>query len=224
MTEPTIRHFHDELADLRDSLIAMSGLVEDALSDADKVLREYDKETCKKIRRGDRKIDEREVDIEERVTNLMALHQPVASDLRLLLAILKISNDLERVGDHAVNISRGIKRLGMAPTYEKEGLLEMSARAREMVRGTLDAFVSRDSRKSREICASDDVVDKLHKKIYRSVLSDLRSGAPDLEADMEVLLISRNLERVADLATNIAEDTVYLVEGTTIKHNLEDDD
>ena len=216
------RHFHDELTELKNRLLDMSGRAEEALDRAMRALLARDVATAADVVTADRQIDALESGIEDSVTNLLALQQPMAKDLRLLLAALKISNDLERVGDHAVNIAESAERLLAYRTITPEPeLVEMARLAREMLRRALDAFVRGDARVGREVCAQDDQVDALHDSLFRILLTHMAEDPHTIGAAMEIFLVSRNLERVADLATNIAEDVVFIVEGKSIKHRAE---
>lgn len=216
------RHFHDELAQLKERVLHMSGRAEEAVGKAVRAFLEHDAAAARTVMHGDGEIDGLEIEIDNRITNLLALHQPVAKDLRLLLAALKISNDLERVGDHAVNIAQSARTLTKhgAPKPLPE-LEEMATRVRGMLGDALTAFVKGDAKAGREVCLQDDRVDDLHREVFRRMVTGMTEGTEDIEAAMEFMRVSRNLERVADLATNVAEDVVFLVEGTTIKHGAE---
>ena len=147
----------------------------------------------------------------------------MARDLRLIFSAIRIVNDLERVGDHAVNIAQSVERLRDYPHIVPEPeLVEMARLARGMLADALDAFVRSDGPLAREVCLRDDAVDALNDSVYRILLTHMMEDPRVIGAGMELLLVSRNLERVADLATNVAEDVVFLVEGKTIKHHAED--
>jgi phosphate transport system protein len=164
-----------------------------------------------------------EMEIEEMSVNLLALQQPMARDLRMLTSALKIANDLERVGDHAVNIAQSAERLAQTrPIAPEPEIVEMARLAREMLSDALEAFIRGDAAAGREICLRDDKVDVLHRSVFRILLTHMMEDPHTIGAAMELFLVSRNLERVADLATNIAEDVVFLVEGKSIKHHAED--
>ena len=216
------RHFHDELARMKDRLLDMSGLAEDALERAVKSLLNRDAIEARQVVTDDHKIDALEMETEEAVTNLLALHQPVARDLRLILSALKIANDLERVGDHAVNIAQSAERLiaHRMITPEPE-LVEMARLARGMLADALSAFVRGDAPLGRQVCQRDDQVDALNDSMFRILITHMAEDPHTIGAAMELFLVSRNLERVADLATNVAEDVVFLVEGKNIKHHAE---
>ncbi len=217
------RHFHDELSHVKVRLLTMSGEAEAALGLAVEALLERDGEKARRVIAGDRVIDSMEVEIEEQCINLLALQQPMARDLRMLTSALKIANDLERVGDHAVNIAQSTERLTQArPITPEPEIVEMARLARDMLSDALEAFIRGDATAGREVCLRDDKVDALHRSVFRILLTHMMEDPHMIGAGMELFLVSRNLERVADLATNIGEDVVFLVEGKSIKHHAED--
>lgn len=217
------RHFHDELSDLKSTLLAMSAEAQTSLAAAVEALLQRDTNKAAQVISADHKIDALEVEIEDLVVKLLATQQPMAKDLRLLMAALKIANDLERVGDHAVNIAQSAERLQSSPPIVPEPeIIEMARMARRMLADALDAFVRADAQAGRAVCKRDDQVDNLHDSVFRILLTHMMETPHIISAAMELFLVSRNLERVADLATNIAEDVVFLVEGKSIKHHLED--
>ncbi|HXV86284.1 MAG TPA: phosphate signaling complex protein PhoU [Gemmatimonadales bacterium] len=222
MTEPK-RHFHEELARLKQRLLDMSSLAEDGLARAVRAMLNRDEQAAEGVIAADHQIDALEIELDDTVTNLLALHQPMARDLRLVLSALKIADDLERVGDHAVNIAQAARRLVayrvIAPEPE---VVEMARLAREMLASALDAFVRGDSKLGREVCARDDEVDRLNQSLFRILITHMAEDPHVIGAAMQVFLVGRNLERVADLATNIAENVVFLVEGKSIKHHIEE--
>jgi phosphate transport system protein len=217
------RHFHDELSDMKSTLLAMSAEAQTSLAAAVEALLQRDTNKAAQVISADHKIDALEVEIEDLVVKLLATQQPMAKDLRLLMAALKIANDLERVGDHAVNIAQSAERLQASPPIVPEPeIIEMARMARRMLADALDAFVRADAQAGRAVCKRDDQVDNLHDSVFRILLTHMMETPHIISAAMELFLVSRNLERVADLATNIAEDVVFLVEGKSIKHHLED--
>jgi phosphate transport system protein len=223
MTLDVHRHFHDELSRVKVRLLTMSGEAEAALGLAVEALLERDLEKARRVIQGDRVIDAMEVEIEEMSVNLLALQQPMARDLRMLTSALKIANDLERVGDHAVNIAQSAERLAQTrPIAPEPEIVEMARLARDMLSDALEAFIRGDAAAAREICLRDDKVDALHRSVFRILLTHMMEDPHTIGAGMELFLVSRNLERVADLATNVAEDVVFLVEGKSIKHHAED--
>jgi phosphate transport system protein len=217
------RHFHDELSQVKVRLLTMSGEAEAALRLAVEALLERSLEKAAQVIAGDKVIDAMEVGIEETCIDLLALQQPMARDLRMLVAAIKIANDLERVGDHAVNLAQSAERLERSrPIVPDPEITEMARMAREMLSDALEAFVRGDAAAGREICLRDDKVDALNRSVFRILLTHMMEDPHVIGAAMELFLVSRNLERVADLATNIAEDVVFLVEGKSIKHHAED--
>jgi phosphate transport system protein len=217
------RHFHDELSHVKVRLLTMSGEAEAALALAVEALLERDSGKAQRVIAVYRVIDAMEVEIEEQSINLLALQQPMARDLRMLTSALKIANDLERVGDHAVNIAQSAERLNQArPIAPEPEIVEMARLAREMLSDALEAFIRGDAQAGREVCRRDDKVDALHRSVFRILLTHMMEDPHTIGSGMELFLVSRNLERVADLATNIGEDVVFLVEGRSIKHHSED--
>jgi phosphate transport system protein len=217
------RHFHEELSAVKVRLLTMSGEAEAALGLAVEALLERDAEKARQVIRNDRIIDNMEMEIEEQCINLLALHQPMARDLRMLTSALKISNDLERVGDHAVNIAQSAERLAEARAITPEPeIVEMARLSREMLSDSLEAFIRGDAQAGRDVCRRDDKVDALHRSVFRILLTHMMEDPHTISAGMELFLVSRNLERIADLATNVGEDVVFLVEGKSIKHHSED--
>jgi len=201
----------------------MSAEAQTSLAAAVEALLQRDNNKAAQVISADHKIDAMEVEIEDLVVKLLATQQPMAKDLRLLMAALKIANDLERVGDHAVNIAQSAERLQASPPIVPEPeIIEMARMARRMLADALDAFVRADAQAGRAVCKRDDQVDNLHDSVFRILLTHMMETPHIISAAMELFLVSRNLERVADLATNIAEDVVFLVEGKSIKHHLED--
>jgi phosphate transport system protein len=223
MTADVHRHFHDELSHLKVRLLTMSGEAEAALARSVEALLERSPAKAAEVIAGDRLLDEMEVEIEEQCIRLLALQQPMARDLRMVTSALKIASDLERVGDHAVNIAQSAERLLEArPITPEPELIEMARLAREMLADALEAFVRADAQAGRDVCLRDDKVDALHRSVFRIMLTHMMEDPHTISVGMELVLVSRNLERVADLATNIGEDVVFLVEGKSIKHHAEE--
>ena len=221
--ETTHRHFHEELSRVKVRLLTMSGEAEAALRLAVEALLERNNDKALQVIAGDKVVDSMEVEVEESCIDLLALQQPMAKDLRMLVAAIKIANDLERVGDHAVNLAQSAERLGKSrPIAPEPEIIEMARLAREMLSDALEAFVRGDAASAREICIRDDKVDALNRSVFRILLTHMMEDPHIIGAALELFLVSRNLERVADLATNIAEDVVFLVEGKSIKHHAED--
>jgi phosphate transport system protein len=219
---PPRRRFHDELDALQAQLLEMAGLVERVIREAIAAVLTRDASVADRIVDSDDRIDELEVDIDEKVLELLALQQPMATDLRKIVTANKIANDLERMGDHAVNMANAAKRLAQtSPLPEIRELVEMAEIVQGMVADSLDAYVTRSAAKARMVCITDDRVDELRRSMYRILVTHMLEDQKRLSGALELLLVSQNLERIGDLATNVAEDLVFLVEGRTIKHRAE---
>jgi phosphate transport system protein len=214
------RHFHDQLAALNRLLLAMSERAEALIELSVDALLSKDHGKADAVIAGDRELDAMEVEIEAMALALLALQQPMARDLRFIVGAIKVTSDLERIGDHAVNIAQTAQRLvalrsAITPDPEIE---DMARRARAMLSDAIDAFLRADGALGRDVCARDDGVDALHESVFRILLTHMMADPRTINPSLEYLLVSRNLERVADLATNIGEDAVFLAEGKNIKH------
>lgn len=219
---PHTRHFHGELAQLKKLLLDMSGLAEEQVRSAVRALLERDAAAAEVVIATDREVDRLEMEIDDACIHLLALQQPLAGDLRLITMAMKIANDLERVGDHAVNIAQAVQHLSEQPRLAQFPEIEEMARlAIEMLSDALDDFVRADAEGARAVCEQDDRVDALHNSMFRILLTHMMEDPRRIGPAMEIFLVSRNLERIADLATNVAEGVVYLVEGRNIKHQVE---
>lgn len=216
------KHLQIEIERLKKRLLAIGALVTDAIQKALAALEERRAEIASQVIDGDRRIDRGEVEIEEECLKLLALYQPVAEDLRFIAAVMKINNDLERMGDEAVNIAEHAAFLaGADPIPLPPHLKDMTAAAMRMVQESLDAFVNGDVRAARLICAEDDEVDELNREIIEAVWKLMQRDPQTIERATHLFSVSRHLERIADHATNIAEDVVYMVEGKIIRHRTE---
>jgi phosphate transport system protein len=217
------RHFHDQLSQLKQRLLDMSDLATSLLDLSVDALLSRDSGMAEAVLTGDRDLDALELEVEDQAIGLLALQQPMARDLRFIIASIKVSNDLERVGDHAVNIAQSALRLASTSTIitPDPEINEMSRRARKMLHDSLTAFVRADGALGREVCKADDEVDAMHNSVFRILVTHMMEDARTITPSLELLLVSRNLERVADLATNIGEDAVFLAEGKQIKHHAE---
>lgn len=226
MTDSTTsvhRTFHEKLDTLKEGLVTMSQGAEEVLDLSLDALRSRDGAKAEAVLVADRGLDRQELELEALAISLLALQQPMARDLRFIVSAIKIVSDLERVGDHAVNIAGStirmhalVTRLGVPPQIEEMGRL-----ARAMLSDALDAVIRLDGKLGREVCRRDDAVDSLHETLFRSLLTHMMEAPRTISYALELLLVGRNLERVADLATNIAENAVYLAEGVSIKHHAE---
>jgi phosphate transport system protein len=217
------RHFEQELKELKEQLLLMGGRAEGIVRKSIESLRRRDPALAQEVFEDDRAIDRLEIDIEESCLRLLALQQPLAGDLRFITAALKISNDLERVGDHAVNIAGGTTRLAGQPLLKPlVDIPRMADKAVGMLNEALDAFVRRDAESARRLVRRDDEVDDLNRQVFRELLSYMIEDPGTISRAMELVLVARNLERIADLATNVAEEVVFIAEARIIKHHADE--
>jgi phosphate transport system protein len=215
------RHFHEELEALKQTLLAMGGLVEDQIRRAMRALIERDDVIAQDVIDRDRQVNTYDIEVDEQCVNLLALHQPAAGDLRFITTAMKIVTDLERIGDQAVNIAERALELNREPQLKPYiDLPRMADRAQRMVKESLDAFVARDTALARQVCGEDAEVDALKEQIFRELLTFMMEDPRTVSRAIRVILISRSMERVADHATNIAEMVIYLVEGKMVRHTL----
>jgi phosphate transport system protein len=222
-TTAGFRHFHDQLSSLKEQLLGMSSRAEERTDLAVDALLTRDRDKASLVIAGDADLNRLEVAVEQAAVELLALQQPMARDLRFIIGAIKVSNDLERVGDHAVNIAESAIRLAEKPkiSIRIPEIEVMARRARKMLSDSLDAFIRADGALGRKVCRDDDVVDSLHDSVFRVLLTHMMADPKTITPSLELLLVGRNLERIADLATNIGEDAVYLAEGKQIKHHQE---
>ena len=213
-------HFSEQLEELRRNLILMGGEVERQIHRAIEALTEVDVEKARSVIAADEEINRMELAVEDLAVHLFALQQPVASDLRFLIAALKINNDLERIGDHAVNIAEGAERLaGQRPFKPFIDIPYMAEVAETMLKQALDAFVNRDAALAKQVIKKDDILDEKNVSIIRELLTYMAEYPNLITYCIELISISKNLERVGDLATNIAEDTIFIAEAKWVKHH-----
>jgi phosphate transport system protein len=217
------RHFEKELAVLKEELLLMGGRAEAVVRKAVEALRRLDPVLAQEVLEADKVIDRMEIDVDDRCVRLLALQQPMARDLRFITAALKIVNDLERVGDHAVNIAQGTVRLSGQPLLKPlVDIPRMAELAGGMLHDALDAFVRQDAEAARRLCARDDEVDALNRQVFNDLVGYMVGDPQTVTRAMELILVARNLERVADLATNVAEEVVFIAEARVIKHHAEE--
>ena len=212
-------HFQEELSALKERVLAMGGLAEDAVRRAVAGLAQRDLEAIGRVSDGDEPINEAHIDIDSRCFRLLALQQPLATDLRMILAAVKINSDLERVGDLAVNIAEAARRyIAHPPVKPLIDLPRMSDIAQMMLRDALDAFVRRDVAAAQAVCLQDDQLDQLKTQIFRELISYMLADPGRVEPALDLILISRHLERIGDHATNIAEDVIFMVSARDVRH------
>jgi len=215
------QHIQRELEKLKKMILALSAVVEETVQQAVQSLATMDLPLAEKVIGGDELIDQMEVDLEEECLKVLALHQPVAADLRFIVSVLKINNDLERIADLAVNVAertRGLNEVGKIPA--PFDYPEMGRKVLAMLKLALDALVNLDERAARLTCTLDDEVDAQHRQTYALVKEQIRLHPERIDALVQYLSVSRHLERIADLATNIAEDVLYMIEGEIVRHTL----
>lgn len=216
-------HMKREIDKLKQMLISLCEVVEASLQQAVKSIRQRDTKLAKKVIDTDIEIDHMEVDIEEECLKILALYQPVAIDLRFIITALKINNDLERIGDLAVNLAeRSMFLAGQQKVDVPFDFDEMTEKTQSMLRKSLEALVNMDSKMAYEVCAADDEVDDMNRQMFQIVQDTIRTHPQWMGSLIHLLSASRQLERVADHATNIAEDVIYMIEGRIVRHKAED--
>jgi phosphate transport system protein len=217
------RHFDQQIEDLKQQLLLMSGRAESIIRKALESLTRRDPVLAEEVIADDKVIDRMEIDIEEACIQLLALQQPLAKDLRLITSALKISNDLERVGDHAVNIAGCAQQLvGKPPVKPLADLPLLAEKSIAMLRDALDAFVRFDAEAARRLVRRDDEVDDLNRQVFAELMRRMIADPQQVERSMTLVLVGRNLERIADLATNVAEEVVFIAEARIIKHHADE--
>lgn len=213
------KHLQKELDGLQKKLLRLCTMVEEALRYALKAFSSHDTELAHEVIRRDAEIDNMEIEVEEECLKILALHQPVAVDLRFIVAVLKINNDLERIGDLAVNVAeRGLHLATPSPLAVDFDFTDMFDKAIRMLRRGLDALVNWDAAEARAVCASDDEVDALHRRMFDLFKGEASERPRNIDTMLQYVSVSRHLERIADHATNIAEDVIYMTEGDIVRH------
>jgi len=213
-------HFETELQALRNQLLTMGGLVEERVHRAVHALVHRREEEAQRIIATDKEINDLQMDIDSRCLKLLATQTPLAVDLRLITSAMKINADLERVGDQAVNIAESV--LVLIPQPPLKPLIDiprMAAIAEKMIRDALDAFVNKDAEHARDVLRRDDEVDELKDQVFRELLTYMMADPGTIQRALALILISRNLERIADHATNIAEDVIFITEAKDVRHH-----
>jgi phosphate transport system protein len=217
-----LRHFEEELDQLRQKLLEMSGFVESAIYRSVHALVDKDEALAQYVIENEARVNQMEIEIDDMAVRLLALEQPVAIDLRLITAAIKINNDLERMGDLAVSIAERALSLMHEPTVNAQiDIPYMAGLVESMVRKALDAFVKRDPELARSVLFSDDAVDNLRNGIYKEMVRFMEENPRSIQPALSLIFVARNLERIADHSTNIAEDVLFLVEGIDVRHHAE---
>jgi phosphate transport system protein len=217
--ERVVRHFQEELGVLQSRLLAMGGFAEERVRESVFGLATREPAAVDRVLQGDEPINDLHIEIDDRCFKLLALHQPMAADLRAIVAAVKINTDLERVGDLAVNIAEAAKRyLQHPPVKPLIDIPRMGDIAQRMLRDALDAFVRRDTTLAEAVLAADDELDALKSQIFRELLTYMMQDTSKIEPALDLVLISRHLERIGDHATNIAEDVIFMVSAKDVRH------
>jgi phosphate transport system protein len=213
------QHLHREIEQLKKKILALGATVENGVRDAVSAVERRDTQLAERIIRLDKEIDQLEVDLEEDCLKILALHQPVAIDLRFIVAVLKINNDLERIGDLSVNLAERAQLLAASPQIVVPfDLVAIAETTQQMLRLSLDSLVNLSASVARDVCRMDDEVDRANRQTYGLVTDALRSHPEQADVLIAYLSVSRYLERIADHATNIAEDVIYMTEGFIARH------
>lgn len=221
MQKHTSKAFAADLGALQEKVLRMGALVEDAIGRALTALVDRDPELARETIGRDHLVNRLEVDVDEHCIELLALRQPAAGDLRLIITGLKINTDLERIGDLAVNLCERVLELLEAPPLKPLiDLPRMADRARAMLRQALDAYVARDAERAQQVCALDDEVDRLNDQVFRELLTYMLENPANIPRALGLIMIGKYLERIADHATNISEMVIYLVKGKDIRHTV----
>ena len=217
--ERVVRHFQEELDALKERLLAMGGLAEERVREVVRGLMDRDAAALDAVLAGDQPINDLHIEVDDRCFKLLALHQPMAADLRVIVAAVKINTDLERVGDLAVNIGEAGKRYLLHPPVKPLiDIPRMGELAQSMLRDALDAFVRRDMTLAEAVLAADDTLDALKTQIFRELLTYMLQDPATIEPALDLILISRHLERIGDHATNVAEDVIFILSARDVRH------
>ncbi|MEJ2704009.1 MAG: phosphate signaling complex protein PhoU [Sedimentisphaerales bacterium] len=217
------KHLQREIENLKKKILSLGARVEVAVHEAIRSILERDAALARKIIDDDIQIDQTEVEVEEECLKILALHQPVAIDLRFIVAVLKINNDLERIGDLAVNIAERSSFLAsQVPVSLSFDFAEMSEKTEAMLNMSLDALVNLSSELAHRVCSNDDTIDAMNREVYLRVQESIPRHPEQMTSLIHLLSVSRHLERIADHATNIAEDVIYMIDGQIIRHKAED--
>jgi phosphate transport system protein len=216
-------HFQQELNKLKGNLLQMAGLAERAISNAVEALVKRDTSLAEKTIGEDEKINQMELRIDELCLKLLALHQPMAADLRFITSAMRINTELERIGDQAVNIAERVISLNQEPQLKPYiDIPRMAEITQSMVKDVLDAFVNGDAKLARSVCERDDQVDGLNDQVFRELLTYMMADSKTITRSVHLIIVSRCLERIADHATNIAEGVIFMVKALVIKHHADE--
>jgi phosphate transport system protein len=217
------RPFDDELKSLKEKLLEMASRAEEQIALAVRGLKDRDEKLACQVLEREEAVNRLDIEIDEMAMRLLALRQPMATDLRFITSAMRIGSDLERIGDLAVNIAERTMDLLKAPQLKPLiDIPRMAELAQEMVRDALNAFINGDDKLAQEVCERDDVIDQLNDQVFRELLTYMIQDSRTISRAVDLILVGRHLERIADHATNIGEDVIYMVRGKTIKHHVEE--
>ena len=221
-SERLVPHFQEQLATLKERLLVMGGLAEERVRAIMEALVERELSLVERVQAGDEPLNQLHIEVDDRCFKLLALHQPMAADLRAIVSAVKINTDLERVGDLAVNIAEAVRRYLQHPPVKKLiDIPRMAGIAQGMLRDALDAFVKRDTDLAQHVLDEDDKLDDLKTQIFRELLTYMLQDPSTIEPALDLILISRHLERIGDHATNIAEDVIFIVSARDVRHHAD---
>ena len=225
MSERFVPHFQEELQQLKTRLLEMGGLAEDRVRSVVQALVDRNPQMVSRVLEGDGPINQLHIEIDNRCFKLLALYQPMAVDLRAIVSAVKINTDLERVGDLAVNIAEAVQRyMRHPPVKELIDIPRMAGIAQRMLRDALDAYVRRDTALAQAVLNEDDALDALKTQVFRELLTYMLQDPTTIEPALDLILISRHLERIGDHATNVAEDVIFMVSARDVRHHAAEPD
>lgn len=217
------RHFDEELQKVKKDVLEMASLVEESITKSLEALHKQNVKMASEIQEIDHQIDKFEIAIEEQCIELIARHQPVGADLRFLIGVIKMNNDLERMGDHAVNIASYVAYLIEQPRIKPvSNIWSMAREVKEMLYDSVKSFMDNDADRAQKVCERDCVVDKMRDETIRILLTYMLEEPETVGSAISLLLVAKNLERIADLSTNICEDVIYIAQARVIKHHAEE--
>lgn len=217
------RHFDEELQKVKKNVLEMASLVDESITKALEALKNRDLKMASEVKEIDHRIDRFEIAIEDQCIELIARHQPVGTDLRFLIGVIKMNNDLERMGDHAVNITGSVAFLIEQPRIKPvSNIWSMVVEVKKMLNDSVKSFMNNDAEMAQQVCERDNVVDEMRDETMRILLTYMLEQPDKIGSAIPLLLVAKNLERIADLATNICEDVIYIAQARVIKHHAEE--
>jgi len=217
------RHFDEELQKVKKNLLEMASMVDESITKALEALKNRDLKMASEVKEIDHRIDRFEIAIEDQCVELIARHQPVGTDLRFLIGVIKMNNDLERMGDHAVNITGSVAFLIEQPRIKPvSNIWSMVVEVKKMLNDSVKSFMNNDAEMAQQVCERDNVVDEMRDETMRILLTYMLEQPDKIGSAIPLLLVAKNLERIADLATNICEDVIYIAQARVIKHHAEE--